>query len=243
MIYLTKNDKNFFTFETPFRELNIGIAARSANTIDYGRDLAQIRKDEKQFLHSYTGIQEKNILFLNQVHGDTVLTIDEPPSVNGLYLGDADAVITSLPYVCPVIRTADCVPVIVYDPEHKIIAAVHSGWKGTHLGIAAKTVRTMKEKYGSEPVCMHIFLLPSIGPDSYVVNEDVSGYFPEDVQVKNGRIYLDLWKNIQDSVIRERVRAENIFLSGICNFINNREFFSHRRGDGERNLNFCYLSK
>src|SRR4030042_3034036 len=100
----------------------------------------------------------------------------------------------------------------------------------------------MKEKYGSEPMDLHIFLLPSIGPDSYIINEDVSRYFPEDVQIKNGRIYLNLWKNIRDSAIREGVPEEKIFLSGICNFINNGEFFSYRRGDEERNLNFCYVS-
>jgi YfiH family protein len=142
-----------------------------------------------------------------------------------------------------VIRTADCVPVFIYDAEKKVLGAVHSGWKGTMLNVSGKCIEQMKREFSCDPGGMQVFILPSIGPEMYEVNEDVAQHFPENTRFVNGKIYVDLWGSIENSCVRAGVAAEHIFNTGICSMTNYNEFFSHRYGDAGRNLNFAFISR
>ena len=219
----------------------IGTVGKSANKINYERDSISIRNDEKTFLKDVTGIDKKNILMLNQVHGDSIVVVDKPPETDAPYLADADGMITDMPGICLVIRTADCVPVVAYDRKKKIFGAVHSGWKGCRLSISRKLIIEMKRIFSCGVRDVNVFLLPSIGPDFYPVNEDVASYFKDDILRKNSLIYLNLWSNIARSLCDEGVPEENIFNACLCTMNNSLEFFSHRNKDKGRNLNFCCL--
>ena len=72
-----------------------------------------------------------------QVHKDCILVIDQKPETD-LILDGYDAFVTDVPGVCLITAHADCIPVQLYDPDRKVIAAVHAGWRGTALGIAAR---------------------------------------------------------------------------------------------------------
>ena len=221
--------------------LNIGIAARAINNINYSDDLNNYRKNEKDLLCKTTDITPKNILFLNQIHGDTILSLTKPIIEDTPVMGDADAIITTIPGTCPVIRTADCVPVFIFDTKKKILGAVHSGWKGTKLKICQKTALKMKNEFESLLENLMVFILPSISVHSYEVSKDVADYFPNDLIIEKNKIYLNLWSNIEKSLKEIGIPKENIFNSHTCNYINKDEFFSHRRGDIGRNLNFAYF--
>jgi len=218
-----------------------GIAARKACTADYSAPFPKIRRAEKKLLHNVTGLKEKNILFLNQVHGDTILPVTLQPETDAPFYGEADAMITDTKNICLVIRTADCVPVFIYDTTQQALGAIHSGWKGTQLDITGKTIDLMKEVYGSRPENLSIWIYPSIGPESYEVNEDVARYFPNERIENDGRIFVDLWQSIESSLLNRGINKENIFNERICNRQNTSDFFSHRFGDGGRNLNFAFL--
>ena len=222
--------------------LKTGTVAKSANRIDYAGDSVIIRNDEKAFLNDITGIGEKNIVMLNQVHGDGIVILDKPPEKDTPYFADADGMITDIPGICLVIRTADCVPVVAYDGRRKILGAVHSGWRGCRLSISRKLIAEMKRLFSSDARDVNVFLLPSIGPDSYSVNDDVAAYFKNDIMKKNSGIYLNLWGNIERSLSVEGVPEENIFNARLCTMKNGPEFFSHRNKDEGRNLNFSYLT-
>ncbi|MCP4134928.1 MAG: peptidoglycan editing factor PgeF [bacterium] len=236
-----KENKNIFTIATPYPELTLGIVARFGNDINYSRELPPIRNDEKNLLQSLTRLEEKDILFLNQVHEDTIMTLNSPPETSEIYVGDADAVITAVPGLCLVIRTADCVPVFVYDTAGKILGAAHSGWKGTMLEITRKMVVKMNREFGSEYNNMRVFIFPSIGPESYEVSHDVARYFKNDAVPRGEKFMLNLWQNIENSLIKEGIPEENIYNPKICNLANKERFFSHRHGDLGRNLNFAYI--
>ncbi len=220
-----------------------GTVAKEANTTDYSLDKESIRRAEKALLKSITGIGERNILMLNQVHGDTILQVDKAPDEDRRVLGEGDGMITDVPGICLVVRTADCVPVIAFDARRKVLGAVHSGWRGCRLAIARKLIDTMKDRYVSRPGDIRVFILPSIGPQSYTVNEDVAAFFPDAVSRSNGRIHLDLWKSISASLGDTGIPAENIFTSGICSLEHSARFFSHRNGDTGRNLNYAYIPR
>lgn len=90
-----------------------------------------------------------------------------------------DAFITNLPGVSIGVRTADCVPILLYDPVHRVIAAVHSGWKGTVLKISQGVIDLMEEVYGSKPAELRAVIGPAIGPESFQVGEEVAGKFKD----------------------------------------------------------------
>jgi len=218
--------------------ISVGTIGKKNTNVDYNSEFPNIRMQEKKLISHATGIIEQNIIFLNQVHGDTILVSDKTTEPDNLYFGDADAVITGTPGICLVIRTADCVPVFLYDPDKKILGAVHSGWKGCRLNISGKTVRKMQDEFNSTPENISAFILPSIGPDSYSIKDDVAQFFKNDTERKNGRIYLNMWKNIENSLIETGLPKNKIHISGICNHHNDDQFFSYRSGDTGRNLNF-----
>ena len=239
-ITFSKNKNSFFEL-TP---LPVGIIAgctgRAINSIDYNLANDQIRAQEKEILSSITQINTKEIFTLEQVHGDIIFTIEEIPKEPTTAYGAGDAIITNLSKVCLVIRTADCVPILIADRKSRCIGAVHSGWKGTHLGISGKTIAKMKELYGCAGEDLLAFILPSIGPKSYEVNDDVAQYFPNHTIRQNGKLFVDLWASVIDSLLTQNIPPENIFNAGICNRQNTADFFSHRFGDKGRNLNFIF---
>ncbi len=220
----------------------IGSASKKSNPADYSLTFAEIRKLEKRFMSGAVSIPEARVLFLNQVHGDGVLAVDSYPPDNSDYAGDADAAVTTLPGLCLVIRTADCVPVFLVDPVRRALGAVHSGWKGTRLEISVRALETMERRYGSSPSDIRAYLLPSIGPESYRVNRDVFDLFTAGRIESGGGLYLDLWANIESSLVRAGVPAERIYNSRTCTLRRNDEFFSHRGGDRGRNLNFGIIN-
>lgn len=112
----------------------------------------------------------------HQVHGDRIAVIDKP----GLTRADLegyDSFICKLPGVAIGVRTADCVPILLYDPVQRVVAAVHSGWKGTVLKISLKTIRLMERDFGCRPADLLAVIGPAIGPNSFQVGPEVVDKF------------------------------------------------------------------
>ena len=112
----------------------------------------------------------------HQVHGSRIAVIDRP-DVTREDLDGFDAFVTDLPGVAIGVRTADCVPILFYDPVHRVIAAVHSGWKGTVLKISRSTVDLLRERFGTAPADLQAVIGPAIGPKSFQVGGEVVGKF------------------------------------------------------------------
>jgi polyphenol oxidase len=242
MTSFEKKSTGEYRLRTPFSGLTIGVAAKSANPIDYSGEPAVIRAAEKKILGAMTGLDARNILALDQLHGDSIIIIDNAPRNDTLIFGEADGLMTAMTGICLVIRTADCVPVFAYDGARHVLGAAHSGWRGTRMAIARKMVRQMKELYNSSYEDINAYILPSIGPESYTVGRDVADLFPGDIRERNGSLFLSLWQSIERSLRDEGIPGSNIFNAGMCTLIMNEDFFSHRAGDGGRNLNFGFLS-
>jgi YfiH family protein len=219
----------------------IGTIGKSVNTIDYSQDLNIVRNQEIDLLSNLLAIKKNKIIMLNQIHGDAILEFRASVEHNRIF-PDADGMISCIDTLCLVIRTADCVPVFAFDVKKKILGAAHSGWKGCAFNISGKLIKKMKSSFGSEANDLHIYILPSIGPDSYTVNMDVGSKFKNDIIMKEDKIYLNLWNNIENSLLEEDIPESNIHQSEICTLINSTEFFSYRCGDIGRNLNFAMIS-
>lgn len=102
-----------------------------------------------------------------------------PPEVTRDDLQGYDALITDLRDFAVGVRTADCVPVLLYDPVHQVVAAVHAGWRGTVQYISAKVIAQMSASFGTRPQDLCAVIGPAIGPDSFQVGEEVVAAFSE----------------------------------------------------------------
>jgi len=234
-------DNGFLKVPTPVG-LDIGIAARRANPLDYTGGDDQIRLHEKELIAAHVGTSADRVFTLNQVHGDTIVEIDPSSAGQTPFVAEADGMLTAFPDICLVIRTADCIPVFVYDETRHVLGAVHSGWRGCRLDIAGKMVDLIRMRHGSRPGDLIAFILPGIGPDSYTVNEDVASHFPGHVVRNNGSVRLDLPGSIRASLAGRGLHRERILSARRCTLEEHDIFYSHRAGHRGRNLNFGLMS-
>lgn len=159
--------------------------------------------------------------------GITVLHLCSEPSI-------ADAVITAQKNLFIGVKTADCLPVLIFDPENKVVAAVHAGWRGTAKGILKKTILKMNEIYGSDPKNLLIAFGPYIKGCCYEVGEEViealKQQTPEDDYILrvNGKIHIDIGVANFIQAISAGVKRQNIWISEDCTYCKNNEYASYR---------------
>lgn len=113
------------------------------------------------------GVDATRIVSMGQVHGADVLRAEAADAGKGAtpgstHLGLADALITDAPGVVLTTLHADCLPILLVDPDRPAIAAVHAGWRGTVAGVAEAAVAAMYDAYGSRPDRMLAYLGPAI---------------------------------------------------------------------------------
>ena len=196
---------------------------------------------QRAYLKSACGVDIPQVFWRKQIHGDDILVAKSnviPAKAGifdkGAYGGclEADAYITDEKNLPIALRTADCVPVFIFDPRLGVIGLAHAGWRGTYKSIAVKTVQKMQEKYASQLSDLKIVLGPSIRECCYQVGEEFRHYFPTYVQDREGFLYADVVSANRDQLLQAGVRQENIFDSGICTCCN-KNYFSFRR-DGKK---------
>ncbi|MDA3901656.1 MAG: peptidoglycan editing factor PgeF [Spirochaetes bacterium] len=238
---LIKKESNCLIADQPDRNLLIGVAAKNCNTTNYALDFAKIRKYEKYCIHFETGATPDRIFFINQEHGNKIFQVSAPAKPDEPFVATADAMITDIPGMCLVIRTADCIPIFLTDPEKNCIGAVHSGWRGTQQNVAGCAIDKIVSRYGSKPENLRAYILPGIGAESYQVSEDVASEFPESSKQKSDGWYLDLRDAVVKQLSEKGLTRNNIMVTPYDTFGTNDLFFSHRKGDKGRNLNYIQL--
>ena len=218
----------------PFDSLNL--------SAKWGDSEENVRRNVRTFL-GFLDIAG-DPLFLNQVHGCRILAVDDSTPEDRR--GDYDGAVVSTPGVPLVIRTADCLPILLYDPVKKAAGAVHAGWRGTALSIAEKTAALMCRRYGSRPGDIIAAMGPAIGPCCYEVGEEVeeafgrreSGFpFPWKnilfrLPEQGARKHFDLAAANRLQLLRAGLRDDNISLPAACTCCEGENFYSYRR-DGE----------
>ena len=147
-----------------------------------------------------------------------------------------DALVTKAPGVCLTVFVADCVPVLIADPEKRAVAAVHSGWRGTRRGICKNAVRELEKRYGSAPRALIAAVGPCIGPCCYEVGGDVYEEFgdPRFFTPRGDKYMLDLPAAVKDGLVGAGLLPENVHVSGECTMCRSDIYFSHRATKGKR---------
>lgn len=184
-------------------------------------------------------IDPECLVFPKQTHTATIKTIStnffELGNENRRhFLNETDAVITNLKGVCVAIKTADCVPVLLFDYKRRVVAAVHAGWRGTVQNIVSKTIQKMATEFGTEPSDLYAGIGPSISHEVYEVGEEVwkqfnTTFYSETNPAKTGKRLLSLWSANFQQLIMSGIPANQIEIARTCTFSNPDRFFSARR--------------
>jgi len=181
--------------------------------------------------------------YLNQIHSDTIVSFDRN-------IHDGDALITDITNIAIGVFTADCVPVILVDTKKRVIAAVHSGWKGTKALIVSKTIERLEEDYGSRAVDIRVYIGPHIGGCCYEVSRELIEEFTSQDIYSNIKISnnnkLDLEKCILAQLCEKGIKEENITTTNTCTACNKQyELYSYRNSDNKqgRMFSFVYLAQ
>ena len=173
------------------------------------------------------------------VHGTDVVVVDAPRNGRS-WLAKADGMITDQPDLPLVMRFADCVPLLMYDPVKPAIGLGHAGWRGTVSGMAAKMVNAMQRAYGSSPQDIQVVVGPAISRDNYEVGNEVAyeahKYYGDASEVvwqdpDDGSAFFDLW--LANQLDFQRMGVENVKVLRLCTYDNTDEFFSHRAEQGK----------
>lgn len=209
----------------PFASLNTG---RHVN--DDPKDAEENRGRIKKTF----GVENDNLVIVNQVHGTKVLNIEDtvPPEMT-----EADAIITARTGIAIAVQTADCVPILLFEPDKKIIGAVHAGWRGTLDNIAAKTIGAMAETFDIQPSKIRAAIGPSIGSCCYEVSEDITGRFSNNMNYENNNAaikgrHIDLPIINRIQLQEAGLASANIETIDICTACRSDIFFSHRKEGG-----------
>jgi len=198
------------------------------------------------------GLSVSQFFPIDQVHSDRIVVVedlqDETSPVR------CDAVLTARRGVALAVKTADCVPLLLVDREKQVVGVVHAGWRGTALGIAAKAVKTLKERFDSKPADILAAIGPAVGACCYQVDGKVYDAFKKLSAVRErafracqdveGRWMLDLESANIIQLVEAGIPRENIFSAALCTSCRRDLFFSHRaekEGTG-RHLSFIVLN-
>jgi YfiH family protein len=198
-------------------------------------------------LNAMSNMKRLTPVRLKQIHSDIIHPLFGAPQ----HELSGDALLTDCPGLLLLIKTADCLPVLILSERSRTIAAVHCGWKGTSLGLVAKTVRKMDLMYGCDPASLQAAFGPSIGLDCYEVGEEVRlsfGRTGHDSSVfkphplRKDKYLFDLRQANRLQLLSCGVRNEKIYSVPHCTRCDVK-FYSYRRDSQSsgRMLNFIGL--
>ena len=177
------------------------------------------------------------LAFAIQVHGRAVVRVDDPPKGDQT-AGEADAMITDKPGIGLVCQTADCTPILLFDPKRRAVAAIHSGWRSTVLDIVAETVAAMVREYGTDPANLIAAIGPSISAANYRVGPEVVTEFETafaDVTGilsaldEAGGAQLDVGEACRRQLLAAGIHGAQIDRSPLCTYAEEPRLFSARR--------------
>jgi YfiH family protein len=201
-------------------------------TGDEEHEYAEFRKE----LAVSVDCKVAQFVFPRQTHSDHVEVVSAANHLPAV--PDTDALITNQPGIFVCVQTADCVPVLLYDPVKRVVAAIHAGWKGTISKIAGKTVQRMVETFDCNPTDILAGIGPSIHMHAYEVGPEVVSAVENNFSnspallkpsLKNGHAYFDLWEANKTVLEEAGIQEGNIEIMGLCSFEHPDLFYSARR--------------
>lgn len=227
----------------------------SLNLATHIGDSLQDVLDNRSVVADYLSVSPDSITCGDQVHGLNAVRITEDLIGAGAMssdtaIPDCDAIYTDIPNIPLFLFTADCVPVGIYDPVHHVVATVHAGWRGAIGHLPVITIEAMQRDFGTRFEDCYVYLGPSIGPESFEVNQELADTFTDEWKkitdansdelvryiVRDGASkatpHVDLWRFIEEDLFRRGVPKGQICIGG-TDSMTDENCFSYRREHGK----------
>jgi YfiH family protein len=219
----------------PWRSLNFSVLR--------GDDPQRVATN-RRLLAEAVGVSAHDFAACRQVHGTGIAKVDWSDA--GTVRDQCDGLVTDAPGLPLFLVFADCVPILLFDPQHNALGVCHAGWRGSINGAATALLWTLQAAYDSDPEAVIACIGPSIGPASYAVGEEVIALaearlsnaaqlfsYPDGPQ---GQAHFDLWEANRSQLAAAGVPISAIEVAAIDTGVNTDDFFSHRAERGRCGL-------
>ncbi len=188
-------------------------------------DKKEIVDENRNRFFAALKLDENKIVYQKQIHSNIVSYASKPGNI-----GESDALITDIPNLALSISTADCTPIFIYDKKNKVIAGVHSGWRGTAQKILLETLNRLKSDFNSECENLYVYIAPSISQEKYEIGSEVAEKFDDKyLLITNDKIYLNVAGVNYDILLNFGVKKSNIQFSNLCSYKMKNLLHSYRR--------------
>lgn len=204
---LKRTKNGFYILEKFSRVPNV---LHGFSTVEFGN--MKVLRNRYRFAQA-VGVDPKRLISTHQEQGKEIFIVGPGTSINRSEKIVADGLITNQKNLGLIIKTADCLPILLFDPKKEVIGLVHAGRKGISLSVHLETVSKIKNNFGCDPGDLLVGIGPAICPRCYD-KIDLTGLVLADFQ-------------------RGGIKKENIEVANICTF-ENANFYSHRRGKKQR---------
>lgn len=220
-----------------------GVSEGFLSSLNMGRkmvDSAEHIAENRRRAAEAIGVSPDSFAFSDQVHGVRIQEVNRDNFHDAIV--ETDGLMTDVSGITLVTFYADCMPVMLYDPEHQAIGMVHAGWRGSAAGIGPLLVEAMIKQYGSRPHAMLAAVGPAIGPCCFEVGPEVVVAFTEIEALKEdmswfiqkpGNPHLDLGLINTRLLMAAGIPEESIKNAGICTRCHPELLYSHRRDCGD----------
>ncbi len=228
-----------------------GVSTKSNTSLNLGfhdNDTVENVVKNRALLAQSAGFTPLALTVADQVHGCNITVVTQEMKGRGATekpssIPNSDALICAVPNVCVAVKTADCTPILLYAPDKKVVAAIHAGWRGTVQQIVRLTAEKMQREFGCQPQYMVAAIGCNIGKCCYEVGEEVVSNVQQNFGSTNGfihyspttgRPHFDMQQANRHQLLAIGLNPANIGLVNTCTHCNNKDYFSHRRGDSGR---------
>lgn len=224
-----------------------GVSKDFLSSMNLGENRGDFPENVRENYHRFclaVGADENRLVFSRQVHKTDVrcVTHDDIHTLFSPVPYEADGLVTNEPDLVLTIFSADCIPVLLYDPVKRAVGACHCGWRGTVGDMAGKTVRAMTAEFSSNPEDIRAAIGPGIGQCCFLTDSDVVDAVRDSlgndadgfIESRGEKYAVDL-KNInRHFLLRAGMKEENIAVSDECTACKCDKYWSHRKTKGER---------
>lgn len=212
----------------------------SFNINPYCGDSAQAVTANLQALARKLHIPVSHIVMPHQVHGIVARVVDghflsQDKERQVAQLEGVDALLTRERGLCIGVSTADCIPILLHDPDHHAVAAIHAGWRGTVRRIARHAVEDMQRTFDTRPARLHAVIGPGISLRHFEVGDEVyrqfrsAGFDMAAIAMHRDKWHIDLPACNRQQLMEAGLSPTAITLTGICTYEQVADYFSARR--------------
>jgi polyphenol oxidase len=202
----------------PFASLNLSFAV--------GDDPELVRENRRRVAQTL-GLAE--LVGADQVHGLKESVIYAGLPLPDLEIPEVDILITREPGLGLLIKQADCQAVMLYDPERRVAANVHCGWRGLVGGILGAAVARLKVTFHCRPANLIASIGPGLGPCCAEFRNFAREFPPGFWKYQVRPAYFDLWRLSRDQLAAAGLKSKHIAIAGLCTKCRANAFYSYRR--------------